>query len=371
MSIYGSLTGTSWRPGGPGRQWESGTFPVDDAAVPTGQASAEMPVRAIERGSFTVAASLLLTTLAVGAVAAAPFVQSQWDNPVARAASQQAQQQNILLSTLTAPVVTPRGVVVSNPGRARQPQVTYSLNLLGTTLLDAPPPPDSSVVFRPPTYAALRAGRAQQPQQQANLLTGTLAQVGEVAAPFMPAAMEVPRGRAGILGQEWQNLLVSTLAQQASPFIPSDTGQRHVARWGQHETPQNWLALTFVQPPLVGPVLPQPIRLRWVQRDANSTSSGLALTQQSQAVPFRQQDFQSGVARKVTQYQQEANRLPIVSFVAPAPFAQYEWITPASVRYSPARHDVQVNLLALGIPEPGVAGSADEWIIRARRRGRR
>jgi hypothetical protein len=364
------------------------------------------PVRRKERGEFTVAAGLLLTTLAATVVdvpRTPVFSRAAAKNP-----AQVVQVPNLLTTTL-AEVAPPAGtpflpVDLGNPGQKRPAQQSQPTNFLPLSTFVPP----AASPFVPADLPQPKARQQRQSFQQPSLL-GTLLQPIVVGEEQTRAPYFVPRFKKDRQQPQLDPNRLALTTVQVVPYRPTDDQWPNPVRRkpGQHDVGQNRLALTFTleSRPFVTPDLPHPARAKYspqtwdraswfvllakpvtqasldvpVRRraqDTGSTASGLALTtQQPQASPFIPAMQQNPAARRAVQVQYEANRLPIVSFVAPTgtPFSQHEWITPPKVRYSPARHDVQVNLLALGIPEPGavVPGDTNEWIIRARRRGRR
>jgi hypothetical protein len=169
--------------------------------------------------------NLLLNTLST--LAAAPFVPTHWAARIQRVLQAQTPDQNLLLNTLSAVAVAP---------------------------------------FVPREWAVRiqRVLRSQSPDT--NLLQNTLAVAP--ALPFVPVSWQsraswppVPR-LGGAVGELAHNLLLTTLAQTTSPFVPQQWERLVGRRAARSSTVQSNLLLNTLAAAPVKPLVPT----MWEQR---------------------------------------------------------------------------------------------------------
>jgi hypothetical protein len=288
--------------------------------------------RARQQGFVQVAQNLLLTTLAVGAVAA-PFVPDELQNPVRRVAQiQQTVHQNLLTTTLAQPAAVPfKPVTFANPLPAKRStqveqrpvapgsllapfspddlsiyvarkvpqQPELQTGLLQTSLYTDPP----TLVARVPLVAAaVKRAIVQQPDPLHNLLATTLGAQAPVAAPFRQTDWPNPQRRAGNMGAQVLTVL-SYYDQNA---------------FRQTEWPNSVVARKVQQPQLV----------------PNLSTSTLSVVVPA-GDPRRQTDWPNPVrAKQVQQPQPQTGLLQTALFTTPIDpkVSQTDWPNPTRAR---------------------------------------
>lgn len=333
-----------------------GGTPAPDPVFPQVQ---DNPVRRPERGELTIVTSLLLTTLAVTAVARAPVFM-----PVP-----EARQSHVQVHYRGAPIVAESPFSQpdwQSPAPRRAPEQVVGTTSLALTAVQAAPFVQTD--WQPP---------AAVPRP---LETPVVARPGpEVAAdpvPFAQANWPVPKAARGMLAQQHFR---APAFDPTKPGLQTDWPNPVRPRIPAHEPGFSTLALTTVQAaPFVQSDWPVPLALA-VQQPGEGTNFLSRFTQ------FAAQDSQwpLPVARK-WQEQPEGyvNRLALTTPPAEvAPFAQTDWQKPWGARHpAPTMHfrgqefdptkpfaqsdwqnprgkfvfqrDETINNLLLGYPEP-------------------
>ena len=240
---------------------------------------------------------------------AAPFVQTDWPNPTLTAHRQPSLTQNQLAADSS------KGVPFAqrdwpNQTRAATQQVFEPQNLQQDEV---------AVPFNQSDWITPDARRVQRPETSPNLLVGSL------AAPFRQADWPNPRGLRPQDPFDFPNVQQD---EQAIPFAQYDWPGRRAQVWIQGDVPQNMLAA-----------------------DA------------SKGVAFRQSEWPNPV-RAVYLEDSLVWVQNMQMTVAITPFSRQDWSTPKQAAQH--RQDGITQNTTLAMSDLG-----GEWIIRARRRGRR
>lgn len=281
-----------------------------------------------------VAGSLLCTVLFVAG--AAPFVQRDWQNPLPlKRAQQQDVVENILVRGI--PLPSPDATTVFREPTFSRPQwrtPQQPENRFNGLTLATPP---AALPFSPDDWPGGRYVARQQPDTQANLLTGTLAPV-VVTPPFAQ--------------DEWPNPVRARWSQQVeqqgnlySLYFPDwyyaqDSSWPNPVRrpWVQQVEPQNTLPLITAPPP-PKPFLQaewlNPRGLRPLQPESGPVSLGIFVTPPP-VKPFLKDDWQNPrLAVAYTRLWDDFN-LTILLPPGPVPDVVVQHLGPYG--YKPKRH---------------------------------
>lgn len=245
-------------------------------------------------------------------------------------------------------------------------QSNVTQNLLLTVLAVAA----VTTVFRAPLITSVPKQSSQPAISVPNLLTSTLAPA-VVASPFLPADLAQPRTRAAYRqSQDQQNLL--TTPGLTPPFRQSDwPGVAKRAGIQQQGFQQNLLLAPGIAPPFLPTALAQPALKRISSQAQDYQNLLVGTLAQAIAVPFKQSDWQTPASgyqqRTVSEVNLLTNTLAVIA--AAAPFTPMDFSMPR-ISVPVLRIDMPPNLLT-GVLGVDVDVGTTEWIVRARRRGRR
>lgn len=385
----------------PAAQQDPGSRASLPLAQPFSQDDWPTPLATLKAWHDPGRSALALTE--VQAPVQAPLVQRDWPAPIARPAPQHEAPQSRLALTFVQPPFAQADWPVPRAAVALKPQIHFRSP-------EAEEGVPSGTPFSQSDWPAPRRRPTQQPGPVVNYLALGIPP-GEPYYPqdaqwLNPAPrkwQQQPEGYVNRLA------LTTPPADSTKPFAQNDwQNPRGKFVFQRDDTIAN-LLLGYPTPPAVDPPfkpaqLPDPVTRRAVQQPGEATNF------LSRFVPYAPQDSLWPNPVRAMQVQQpwavqnplllgipdapvvtpvvfgNATAMPVVrkpSALQPShgrgepfdptkPFHQDDWNVRYSLRWCQSIHDQQLNILLLGIPDPPVVVVQDsEWIIRARRRGRR
>lgn len=309
------------------------TLAVGAVAAPFVPDEFQNPVRRAAQVQPQVFNNLLTNTLAQ-APAAVPFKQTDWQNPRTATTRAQPQQQAVLPGRLLAPFkVGAFTVSVAKPA-AQQPPTTPNLSI--TTLAPAASRPFVQADWQRPTPAK----PPQQPDVAPSLLQGALYTDPPTLVARVPLVSAAVKRALAQQPQVQPSLLTTTLATQApagTPFKPFDW-QNPARRFGSLDA--HSIVTTSYYEQSGTPIVPLRFDNPTISKRVQQPDIPRPLLQTTlftaPAVPLvRQTDWQNPVrARLVQQPQLLPNLLQGTLFTAPAVpvIRQSDWTNPVRPR---------------------------------------